>query len=199
MKYEIIHEFLELGWSVLLSDVDIVIVEDPFKHLHRDHDVEGMSDGFDIPTAYGAIYGIDDPSMGWSRYAQGFQHMVLNSGLFYLRANERTVELMNRIGSRLRKEKAWDQSVYNEEIFTLSHGDYKSTQVSVRVMDIYKFMNTKVLFKFVRHDAGLMASTKPVMVHSNYHAGKKAYSLHFFSVDGGAVIFELTNNFAVYV
>ena len=29
-----------------------------------------MTDGFDRPTAYGHIDGIDDPSMGWARYAQ---------------------------------------------------------------------------------------------------------------------------------
>lgn len=33
----------------------------------RDHDLEGMSDGFDPATAYGAIEGYDDPAMGWSR------------------------------------------------------------------------------------------------------------------------------------
>lgn len=32
----------------------------------------------------------------------------------------------------------------NEEIFFLSHGDYKSPNVSVRVMDYLKFMNSKV-------------------------------------------------------
>jgi hypothetical protein len=35
--------------------------------LWRDSDVEGMSDGFDGPTAYGAIDGYEDVSMGWSR------------------------------------------------------------------------------------------------------------------------------------
>ena len=29
-----------------------------------------MSDGFDAGTAYGHIDGIDDPTMGWARYAQ---------------------------------------------------------------------------------------------------------------------------------
>jgi hypothetical protein len=29
--------------------------------------VEGQSDGFDTPGAYGAIDGFDDPSMGWAR------------------------------------------------------------------------------------------------------------------------------------
>jgi hypothetical protein len=34
---------------------------------YRDHDVEGMTDGFDAGTAYGVIEGFEDPSMGWSR------------------------------------------------------------------------------------------------------------------------------------
>jgi hypothetical protein len=34
---------------------------------NRDHDVEGMTDGFDAGTAYGQIDGYDDVSMGWSR------------------------------------------------------------------------------------------------------------------------------------
>lgn len=61
---------------MLLSDVDVVTVQDPFKHLYRDSDVEGMSDGFDDNSAYGEIYGVDDPSMGWSRYAQVSVHFV---------------------------------------------------------------------------------------------------------------------------
>ena len=39
---------------------------------------------------------------------------------------------------------AWDQSVYNQEIFFLAHGPYTAPNVTVRVMDIYKFMNSKV-------------------------------------------------------
>lgn len=164
MKYEILEEFLTLGWSVLLSDVDIVIVQDPFDHLYRDHDVEGMSDGFNAQTAFGEIYGIDDPSMGWSRYAQGTKHMAMNSGLFYLRSNNRTLSLMRRIAERLRSQRAWDQSVYNEEIFFLSHGEYKSHQVSVRIMEPEIFMNSKTLFKFVRNKPKDQQQ-RPVMVH----------------------------------
>lgn len=48
-----VQEFLVLGYSVLLSDVDIVTLKDPFPHLHRDHDIEALSDGFDPRTAYG--------------------------------------------------------------------------------------------------------------------------------------------------
>ena len=48
----------------------VTLVQNPFDHLYRDHDVEGMTDGYDAPTAYGHIDGIDDPTMGWSRNAQ---------------------------------------------------------------------------------------------------------------------------------
>ena len=39
--------------SVLLSDVDILTLKNPFEHLYRDEDVEALSDGFDKQTAYG--------------------------------------------------------------------------------------------------------------------------------------------------
>ncbi|CAK0787073.1 hypothetical protein CVIRNUC_010289 [Coccomyxa viridis] len=190
LKFKIIQEFLELGWNVLLSDVDVVIVQDPFKHLYRDHDVEGMSDGFDDATAYGNINGIDDPTMGWSRYAQGTTHLNLNSGFFYIQANERTISLMERIAARLAKEKAWDQSVYNEEMFFLSHGSYSSPQVSVRAMDIMLFMNSKVLFRTVRYLAP-SKQRKPAAVHLNYHPDKlersKAVYRYFIEGDRNAL------------
>lgn len=169
MKFGILRQFVELGWSVLLSDVDICIFKNPFEHLYRDSDVEGMTDGFDDPTAYGEIGGFDDPSMGWGRYAQLYKHFNLNSGLFYLRANNRTVELMTRLANRLSHQQYWDQTAYNEEIFFLSHGAYKSPQVSVRVMEIDKFMNSKRLFKDVRKRPRSQRPEMPVMVHINYH------------------------------
>jgi hypothetical protein len=104
----------------------------------------GMTDGFDDATAYGQIDGIDDPSMGWARYAQSTKHMNLNSGLFYVRANENTLRLMLKLADRLSKQKYWDQTAFNEEIFFLSHGDTEFVPISVRVMDYWKFMNSKV-------------------------------------------------------
>ena len=41
LKFGILAEFLKLGWSVLLSDVDIVTLSNPFEHLYRDRDIEG--------------------------------------------------------------------------------------------------------------------------------------------------------------
>ena len=75
---------------------------------------------------------------------QATRHLNLNSGLFYLQSNERTIALMSRIAARLAREKAWDQSVFNEEIFFLSHDEYVSPNISVRVMNIYMFLNSKV-------------------------------------------------------
>lgn len=103
-----------------------------------------MTDGFDDATAYGAVSGLDDETMGWARYAQSTQHMNLNSGLFYVRANDNTVALMQKLARRLSQQKYWDQTAFNEEIFFLSHGDTSYVPISVRVMDIWQFMNSKV-------------------------------------------------------
>lgn len=44
-----------------------------------------------IPPTPGYIDGIDDPGMGWARYAQTVRIFVLNSGLFFMRASPRSV------------------------------------------------------------------------------------------------------------
>ena len=53
LNSQLIREFLILNVSVLLSDVDILTLKNPFDHLYRDEDVEALSDGFDKQTAYG--------------------------------------------------------------------------------------------------------------------------------------------------
>eukprot|EP00798_Chlamydomonas_sp_ICE-L_P003487 gene3487-13553_t len=172
LQFGILKQFVELGWSVLLSDVDIAIFQNPFDNLYRDHDVEGMTDGFDERTAYGSIEGFDDPSMGWARFAQYFKHFNLNSGLFWLKGNKKVTNLMTRLDDRLAKQQYWDQTAFNEEIFFLSHGDYVSPGVSVRVMDIDKFMNSKRLFKDIRHRPKAQQPPMPVTLHVNYHPDK---------------------------
>jgi hypothetical protein len=108
-------------------------------------------------------------------YAQLYKRFNLNSGLFFARSNDRTLELMRRLEHRLSREKYWDQTAYNEELFFLSHGDYTSPQATARVMDIYSFMNSKVLFKDVRRREKKDRPAKnPCMVHINYHPDKHA-------------------------
>lgn len=74
---------------------------------------------------------LDDHEMGWSRYAHSTRIFALNSGLFYVRSNEKTIRLMERITHRLMREKAWDQVVFNEEIFIPSHNDYTCSHIRV--------------------------------------------------------------------
>ena len=39
------REFLTVGVSVIMSDIDVVYLQNPFDHLHRDADIEGTTDG----------------------------------------------------------------------------------------------------------------------------------------------------------
>ncbi|PIA52543.1 hypothetical protein AQUCO_01000429v1 [Aquilegia coerulea] len=171
LKFRILREFLQLGYSVLLSDVDIVYLQNPFDHIYRDSDVESMSDGHNNMTAYGYNDVFDEPSMGWSRYAHTMRIWVFNSGFFYIRPTLPSIELLDRVAARLSRENAWDQAVFNEELFYPSHPGYDGLHASRRTMDFYKFMNSKVLFKTVRKDAKL-SKLMPVIVHVNYHPDK---------------------------
>uniref|UniRef100_A0A7S2QU31 Nucleotide-diphospho-sugar transferase domain-containing protein n=1 Tax=Chlamydomonas chlamydogama TaxID=225041 RepID=A0A7S2QU31_9CHLO len=173
MKFQLIKEFLVLGHSVLLSDVDILTLKNPFDHLHRDEDIEALSDGFDPQTAYGWDDVFDDPKMGWSRWAHSFHIFTLNSGLFYAKAGPKTIALMDRITARLMKEKAWDQAVFNEECFKPSFDNYKSSHVGIRIMNIYDFVNSKTLFRTMRYEKQY-ENHVPVMIHVNYHPDKFA-------------------------
>ncbi|CAN4093828.1 unnamed protein product [Withania somnifera] len=172
LKFRILREFLQLGYSVLLSDVDIVYLQNPFDHLYRDSDVESMSDGHNNMTAYGYNDVFDEPSMGWARYAHTMRIWVYNSGFFYIRPTIPSIELLDRVADRLTKQpNSWDQAVFNEELAFPSHPGYVGLYASRRTMDIYLFMNSKVLFKTVRKDANLK-KLKPVIVHVNYHPDK---------------------------
>ena len=72
---------------------------------------------------------------------------------------------------RLSCGNAWEQAVFNEELFFPSHPGYDGLYASRRTMDFYLFMNSKVLFKTVRKNANLR-KIKPVIVHINYHPDK---------------------------
>lgn len=172
LKFRILREFLQLGYSVLLSDVDIIYLQNPFNHLYRDSDVESMTDGHNNMTAYGYNDVFDEPAMGWARYAHTMRIWVYNSGFFFIRPTIPSIELLDRVADRLAKQSnSWDQAVFNEELFFPSHPGYEGLHAAKRTMDFYMFMNSKVLFKTVRKDAKLK-KLKPVIVHVNYHPDK---------------------------
>lgn len=171
MKFRVLQKFLRLGYSVFLSDVDICVFDNPFKHLERDSDIEGMSDGFSNATAYGYNDVLDDASMGWARYAHSMRVFVFNSGLFYIRPTTAAMDLLERVVQIVENKGGWDQAVFNEVIFFPSRPNYTDVNVKRRVLDYLKFMNSKVLFKQVRHNPS-MAEFRPVTVHVNYHPNK---------------------------
>lgn len=171
LKFRILREFLQLGYSVLLSDVDIVYLQNPFEYLYRDSDVESMTDGHNNMTAYGYNDVFDEPKMGRARFAHTMRIWVYNSGFFYIRPTIPSIELLDRVAGRLARENAWDQAVFNEELFFPSHPGYEGLHASRRTMDYYLFMNSKVLFKTVRKDPQL-SKLKPVIIHINYHPDK---------------------------
>eukprot|EP01025_Chloroclados_australasicus_P033994 TRINITY_DN3479_c0_g3_i5.p2 TRINITY_DN3479_c0_g3~~TRINITY_DN3479_c0_g3_i5.p2 ORF type:complete len:213 (-),score=11.02 TRINITY_DN3479_c0_g3_i5:369-986(-) len=184
-NYLKIKEFLKLGYSVLLTDVDVMILQNPFKFLHRDCDVESMSDGFDAWSAYGHNHGDDDPDIGWGRYVHAWRIYVLNAGFFYLTASEKTEQLMDRIATRLAEQKLWDQDVFNEEIWTPTSEIKQGSKLSVRVMDIYNFSNSKTFFRTTIKDQQYKDFV-PVVVHINYHPEKwdRMQAIWMYYVEG---------------
>lgn len=186
LKFRILRPFLELGYGVLLSDVDILTLMNPFDHLVRDCDVESLSDGWDEGTAYGYNDVADDPSMGWARYAHSMRIFVFNSGLFYLRPTRAALDLLDKVIYRVESEAGWDQALFNECIFFPNSPKNTDPSVTRRAMDITKFLNSKFLFKYLRHDPGRMAAVKPVMLHVNYHPEKyeRMVSAWEYYVDG---------------
>ncbi|KAB1220549.1 hypothetical protein CJ030_MR3G015802 [Morella rubra] len=134
LKFRILREFLQLGYSVLLSDVDIVYLQNPFHYIYRDSDVESMSDGHNNMTAYGFNDVSDEPAMGWARYAHTMRIWVYNSGFFYMPTLP-SIELLDRVAGRLSREsKSWDQAVFNEELFFPSHPGYDGLHAPVKFL-----------------------------------------------------------------
>ena len=172
LKFRILNEFVSTGTSVLLSDVDVVWMQDPFaddpqstnkRLIYRDVDIEGMTDGWDDPSAYG---------FSWN----GQRRLVArNSGMFFVSATYETQTMMTRLAERMATEtNTWDQTAYNEEQVYLwgqpQHAVYSG--VSQRVMNYMCFMNSKYFFRFMRFDTDLYPTHRPASVHVNYHPEK---------------------------
>ena len=164
LKFAVLRDFIAAGCSVLLSDVDVVWLQNPFTlpSLYRDVDVEGMTDGWDDPTAYGYEWG----GHGMLRLS------ARNSGLFYVRATHETLAMMGRLKGRMEREAVWDQTAYNEEMWWAALPTQPSVGVSARVMNYFCNMNSKTMFRFMLDDPQLMTKHRPVSIHVNYHPEK---------------------------
>ena len=136
-----------------------------------------MSDGWDDDSAYGHVHelplGERAPASGPLR---SVRMVARNSGLFCLSATHESLRLMKVLAKRMASEDVWDQSAYNMEIFRAAYGPLAAVGASVRTMNYLCFCNTKLLFKYMRHDAQLIDPSRhvPVSVHINYHPEKEA-------------------------
>lgn len=159
---------------MLLSDVDIIYMADPFRFLYRDSDVEGMSDGWDDATAYGmAAYATTDARAAWLGPHDSVRIFARNSGLFYVQATHEALALMERMAERMANEAVWDQSAYNQELFRPSSPVHEGVGCTFRVMRTECFLNTKALFRYLRVHPAFPAHV-PVSAHVNYHPEKEA-------------------------
>lgn len=148
----------------------------PLGALYRDADMESMSDGWDHDTAYGWLDPLDDPTMGAQNPARrGFTMRLaaLNSGLWWVGATAPSYRVMQIMEYRMATEDLWDQSGYNLELMLNSRDAHMVAGASVRVMSPLCFLNSKVLFRFLR--AQPYHKNKqfvPIAVHVNYHSDK---------------------------
>lgn len=173
-RVEILRDALSLGYSVLCSDLDVVLLRDPFQDglLRRDSDVEGMSDGFDNATAYAYNDVTDDPSMGWARYAHTMRQYVINTGFMYVRPTIPALQLVDKVIISQRNEPGLDLVLFNFALWKPSSPGYTGVYASRRVLDYYSFVNSRVLFKEVRRDAWRFGKFVPAAVHINFHTDK---------------------------
>ena len=120
LKYGLLRQALLMSFAVLVVDLDLLFLKDPFDHLYRDADVEASTDGFTNGWAGGSISSVHDPKMGWGAGGLYVQHFTLNVGCAYFRPTERAIELLRRVAYQLGQASAWDQQVFNSEAFMLS-------------------------------------------------------------------------------
>ena len=180
-KFSIVKEFVERGCSVFLTDTDVAYLRDPFPFLFRDADVESMSDGWDAGSAFGFLETVDDASLGRAftsgrRRAKTFRVAALNSGMWLVMATRASARLMTTMARRMATEPdLWDQSGYNLELWFASRDDVRVSGATVRVLNPLCFVNSKVMFRFIRHAPSLGKDAHvPVAMHSNYHTDKAA-------------------------
>ena len=103
-KWRVVRDCLALGVAVLVADVDVALLRDPFAAqpgsaagLTRDCDVEGMATGTDAWSSYGYNDVKDDPNMGWGRYAHTMRVFDIDAGFVFLRPTSPALEALDRL------------------------------------------------------------------------------------------------------
>jgi len=191
LKFEVLTELLSIGVSVLLSDVDVAVLHNPFASLYRDSDIENMSDGWDDDSVYGFVHSMEVPDDGGHGPLRSLRYETRNSGLLYVAATVEGLRTVRILAQRMNSEAVWDQSAWNQETFRAATSSHPVGGASVRVINYFCVMNTKLLFKYLPHARHLPADVPlgephihvPTMAHMNYHPEKEqrmAATLRFY-------------------
>ena len=171
-KFQYVRDFLTMGCSVLMSDIDVVYLQNPFPFLHHDADVEGTTDGWDDGSAYGWTERLDDPSLGAAgRFRPSMRITAWNSGLWYIAATRAGLRMMSILAHRMATEDTWDQAAFGEEMSRPARDDHLAAGMSKRALNHWCFCNSKTLFRRIRVESRF-AEHRPVVVHANYHQPK---------------------------
>ena len=190
LKFEILTELLTIGVSVLLSDVDVPIIQNPFGMLYRDADIENMSDGWDDDSVYGLVHPMEVPNDTGHGPLRSLRYETRNSGLMYVAATAEGLRTVKILAKRMASEAVWDQSAWNQETFRAAYDGLPVVGGAyVRVMNYLCVLNTKVLFKYLPKDNVLGDPTQfvPAMAHMNYHPEKEprmAATIEFYGLQG---------------
>lgn len=165
-RFQLIREMNRLGYSVLISDVDVVFFQNPFNKLYRDKDVETMSDGVRDEYASGKFENVDvfSPNNMHS-YPVVWKIMHLNCGFTYYKATPGTIAFLDRLVSRIHNEDVWDQHMFTEELLKPAYGSFSPSNVTVRVMELKDFPNSREFLFNVNY----MFDHTPVILHANCH------------------------------
>eukprot|EP00958_Prasinococcus_capsulatus_P006667 scaffold625_cov420-Prasinococcus_capsulatus_cf.AAC.20 len=177
LKWHVVKSILASGVSVLVIEPDTVLIQDPFQFLYRDSDVEGATDGWDDTSAYGYDHVVDDPDMGWSRFMHGTRVASQDPGASAADSEEVKIFVEEvSLPSHGRLHVApWCRSCETCTIHCtyqgVSSGTYVAPGVTRRAMNYLCFANSKVVFRYLRHQKNYDNFT-PVVVRLTFHSSK---------------------------
>lgn len=151
-KFKFVKSFLSVGASVLMSDIDVVYLRNPFRFLWGDADIEGTTDGWDDGSAYGWMEQLDDPSLGpVGRFRPAMRITAWNSGLWYASATHASLRLMTILAYRMEHEpKTWDQAAFGEEVARPARDGHHAAGIVKRALNYWCFANSKTVFRRMR-------------------------------------------------
>ena len=159
-KILIVQKLLKMGFNVLLSDGDIIWLDDPMKYMSLDN-------GFDIQIQLNS---------GLFKVKTPIKILEYNTGFYLAKSNKKTIDFFEATTLLPGRD---DQDCFNkilrqrgEDVTYSTSGKIEKDEnkLLVRVLDPLKFPTGWLYFK--RHGKFMGFNSKPVIVHANYIKGR---------------------------